>query len=172
MRARWIHDDPQPRHGSIGYTVVATWVPGKYYAVMTSFVEADVQFDVPASFVTTVRPCTKSGFERPEEFLEDPLYEREYGDEEEARRGHKEVVERLSRGELYLGVVDWEAFLAGVFGERVVPTLVEFFTADDLDQQKVTANLDVLTRTMEGKGLRRKDANRATMCMGMLYSGT
>ena len=45
---------------------------------------------------------------------------------------------------------------------------MDFFTADDLDQQKVTANLDVFTRTKQGKGLRRKDANQATMSMGLL----
>jgi len=168
MRARWIHDDPQPRHGSIGYTVVATWVPGKYYAVMTSFVEADVHFDVPASFVTTVRPCTKSGFERPEEFLEDPLYEREYGDEEEARRGHKEVVELLAHGELLLGAPDWETFLGGVFGDKLDRRVCDFFTADNLDQLRVTRNLALLTRVCVGEGIRARDAKLATRSMGLL----
>jgi hypothetical protein len=58
--------------------------------------------------------------------------------------------------------------LSGVLGDQLLPTVVDFFTTDDLDQQKVTANLDVFTRTKLGKGLRRRDANQATMCMVLL----
>src|SRR6266851_5552103 len=106
MRARWVQDMPSSEPPTVGWTVVARWLPGAYFLVSTaglltassddpmSALVRKLNPDVQDTWVTQIFRCTRFGFQRSDE----PLYRREYSDEEAARRGHAEIVEALQNG--------------------------------------------------------------------------
>jgi hypothetical protein len=112
MRARWTEDINWDRPPIVGQTIVASFWPGLYYLVATieldssspmsrltqSLSTGDAYDDVvpePNGFMTDVVRCDKMGFT---ESFENPLYEREYSDLDQAKLGHREIVELLSKG--------------------------------------------------------------------------
>lgn len=111
MRPRWIEDDPAPKNGRIGTTVIARWWPGRYLLVstiqldgtsrlaqLTSSLETGLPFGkappLPERFVTQVFRCDKFGVARS---FDHPLYEQEHATLSDAKVGHKDAVARFTR---------------------------------------------------------------------------
>ena len=114
MRARWAQNYyEQPELPIVQQTLIAGWLPWKYFFVST------VQFDassylnkitiVPETkchraeikgYVTQIFRCNKNGivrsFNKPF-FDNKPLFEREYSDLSKAIDGHKEAVKKFAR---------------------------------------------------------------------------
>jgi hypothetical protein len=114
MRARWVLNDPSPEEPHVGWAIVASWWPTLYHAVSTirmdpvsplrrltrSLTTGKYSSDPLAEeFVTQVFRCNRDGYIRS---FDHPLYEREYSELEQAKLGHKEVVDLLEQGKLRL----------------------------------------------------------------------
>jgi len=114
MRARWIRDETLKSH--IGFTILARWLPGKYYLVstiscdgnshldrLTRSVQTGVPFDMidsaPPKFVTNIFHCDGHGIV-PD--ISKPLHEAIYTTLEEAHAGHANTVRLLASGNLNL----------------------------------------------------------------------
>ena len=95
MRARWVKNVPEvvaDAPQNIGYTIIASRWPWKYYVVMT--VEG-----------TTNVPSTTAVFRGLDETggcVGASLYEQEYANRDDAEKGHKEIVELIAAGRLKL----------------------------------------------------------------------
>jgi hypothetical protein len=121
MRARRVFELPVEDPDCIGLTIVATWWPGRNFSILTFRADNNktaigqltrsLQQGVPFAeakpgperFVTTVSKCDKDGMVCPMpdcDPLAEPLYEREYSDEPQARAGHAETVNLLASGRL------------------------------------------------------------------------
>jgi len=116
MRARRVLHVGSSRVGLVGQTIVAHWWPGKYYFVSTIQIDSssassrltrslktgvdymDVKPE-PDVFVTNIFKCDKNGRVKPGD---SPLYEQEYSDLNQAKLGHKEIVDLLAEGRLKL----------------------------------------------------------------------
>jgi hypothetical protein len=117
MKARWILRNPSPTGQMVGYAIVASWWPGRYYSCLTTQLDTSsdlakltyciknkgIKFqDVPyiiTGYVTCVYKCDKNGTVDKREFGK-PLFERKYDDEVKAKVGHEEILEKLAAGEL------------------------------------------------------------------------
>ena len=116
MRARWTEDINWNRPPIVGQTIVASFWPGRYYLVatieldspspmsrLTRSLSTGVAYNDVApeanGFVTDVVRCDKMGFTRS---FENPLYERDSSDLDQAKLGHREIVGLLSSGQLRL----------------------------------------------------------------------
>ena len=124
MRARWVSPTPSPQLPIVGQAIVASFLPWRFYHVLTVWHDATdpgsltalarkitaisrgvSPDDLPQEFTTIVRRCNRDGVSRPS----DPfLFERTYSDISEALKGHNEVLDLLSRGKLRLSRVRWE----------------------------------------------------------------
>jgi len=116
MRARWVehHETDDPL--TVATTIVAAWLPTRYYFVVTvqmdpsspgmrlaRSVQTGKHYEEvgpgPDPFVTAVLKCDKHGWVKDRD-LHNPLYERRYADIALAKAGHKETVDLLSEGRL------------------------------------------------------------------------
>lgn len=122
MRARRVFEFPVEDPACIAQTIVVTWWPGRNYQVLTfrsdgntaierlaRSLEQRVPFAEakpgPEKFVTVVSKCDKDGLVftlADYDPLADPLHEREYSNEQQAKAGHAEIVELLAEGRLKL----------------------------------------------------------------------
>jgi hypothetical protein len=105
---RCILDDPSPEFPGLGRTVLASWIPWRYYLVQTvgagfdplSPIEkltAAISGKAPEPWFTTqVCNCDRMGLYNSEKVW----YEREYATLDEARAGHRETVEALLNGRM------------------------------------------------------------------------
>jgi hypothetical protein len=114
MRARWVSErvcSPPVLFA----TVVASWWPGRFFRVST--VQTDIQWrekmikmsegkgtQAPPNFLTQVFRCrgAPASYTASVDSLRHPLYEREYGEEADAEKGHRQTVEFLAAGKLKL----------------------------------------------------------------------
>src|SRR5271157_5971780 len=92
MRARWVENAPSVSPPTVAWTVVARWLPKSYFLVSTLELRIATsddtlsvllrKFDPNArdKWVTQVFRCTRDGFGHSDE----PLYKREYSDEDAA----------------------------------------------------------------------------------------
>ena len=113
MRARWVSEricSPPVLFA----TVVASWWPGKFYRVST--VQTDIQWrgkmirlsegkgTPPPNYLTQVFRCrgVLTGYTATVKSLRNPLYEREYVEQNDAEKGHRETVQMLAAGKLKL----------------------------------------------------------------------
>jgi len=110
VKARWILNNPSPKPPLMGYTIVAHWLPWKYYLISTVEIWGDESdpmyqlmkksFDAPKKcFVTQVFKCNRIGWTKDMNYF---YYQKEYSHLSEAEYGHKEIVELLSKGKLRL----------------------------------------------------------------------
>jgi hypothetical protein len=114
VRARWVLNDTSPEEPHVGWAIVASWWPTIYHAVSTirtdpvsplrrltrSLTTGEYTSDaLPEEFVTQVFRCSRDGFIGS---FDHPLYERAYSEIDQARLGHKEVVDLLRQGRLKL----------------------------------------------------------------------
>jgi hypothetical protein len=112
VSARWIREEPSKSH--IGFAVVARWLPGRYYLVsticcdgsfhlarLTRSLETGISFEqissAPPKFITNVFYCDRNGLARD---ISKPLHEVLYTSLEDARAGHANTVQLLSKGQL------------------------------------------------------------------------
>jgi len=118
MRARWVSPTPSPKFPIVGQAIVASFLPWKFYHVLTVCHDASdpgslsalsrkmravalgvAPDELPEEYTTMVRRCNRDGVSRPS----DPfLFERAYSDMSQALEGHNEVLDLLSRGKLRL----------------------------------------------------------------------
>lgn len=106
MRARWVQNITSVRSPTVGWTVVARWLPKTYFLVLTlelrtassddplSALVRQLNPNVRDTWMTKIFRCDRSGFQHSDE----PLYRREYSNENAAKRGHDELVEALRSG--------------------------------------------------------------------------
>jgi hypothetical protein len=114
MKARWVSDNPSPDESTIGQTIVASWFPGRFHLVTTIILDGKSPLArlthsintgqpfkeieaAPERFVTQIFRCDQHGFVRD---VFHPVYEREHATREEAKAGHKIVLELFSSGKL------------------------------------------------------------------------
>jgi len=114
MRARWVLHDESAKLPTVGRTIVAAWLPTRYYLVstiqidpssplmrLTRSIETGERYEEvgrgPEVFVTQVFKCDKHGWVKD---FDNPLHEREYPDMALAKVGHKETVDLLSEDRL------------------------------------------------------------------------
>jgi hypothetical protein len=122
MCARWVSHHPSPKLPIVAQTIVAHWLPWKYYFVstvwmdpstplsrLTRSLETGADFkDVtpgPDAYVTQIFKCDKDGLVKSMDYA---LYEREYSDLTEAKLGHNETVDLLARGRLKLQRISYK----------------------------------------------------------------
>jgi hypothetical protein len=106
VRARWVQNITSLGPPTVAWTVVARWLPKTYFSVSTlelrtassndalSAILRKLNRDVRDTWVTEIFRCSRDGFQHSDE----PLYRREYSDEDAAKRGHAEIVEALQSG--------------------------------------------------------------------------
>lgn len=106
MRARWVQNMPCSGAPTVAWTVIARWFPKSFLLVSTievrtatsdnamSVLLRKLNPDVRDTWVTQIFRCNRDGFQHSDE----PLYSREYPDEEAAKLGHAEIVEALQNG--------------------------------------------------------------------------
>jgi hypothetical protein len=116
MRARWILENPKPELPTVGDARVASFWPGRFFWIHTFQLDSDdpiykmtrsFELGVPYTelpkephrYLTAICRCDRYGIPKNPS---SPLYEREYRDVEEARKGHKEIVDWFFRGDLKL----------------------------------------------------------------------
>ena len=116
MRARWVSRNPSPKLPLVGQAQVASLLPWSYYVVSTVKIDQSDSIskitrslktgqrgtplkDLPSGpdvFITQVFKCDKDLVVK----SFDPLFEREYTELSDARKGHDEVVDLLAMGDL------------------------------------------------------------------------
>jgi len=111
MNMRWLLHNPSPEFPIVGHTIVASWLPWRYYLVFTFGLWCDptdsgAKLIVAISgkspepeFHTKVSKCDRDGLTTPGQR---PFYERTYATVDEARVGHQETAEALFHGRLRL----------------------------------------------------------------------
>ena len=116
MRARWVSHNPSPNSEIIGQTQIASFWPGRFYFVSTiqldssspiSKLSRSIELGIayndappgPDEFITQVFRCNKDMMVRS---FDDPLFEKVYSTLSEARIGHSDTVDLLSKGKLKL----------------------------------------------------------------------
>ena len=116
LHARWSSSLPSPQLPVVAQTVVASWVPGRYYFVstiqldtssplakLTRTLQTGEKFgDVPdevTGYITQVVRCNKHMVVKS---FAHPLFEREYSTLSDAQAGHQTVVAQLESGRLRL----------------------------------------------------------------------
>jgi len=116
MRARWVSHNPSQESEIIGQAHIASFWPGLFYFVstikldsssplskLTRSIKLGIAYnDVPLGpdeFITQVFRCNKGMIVKS---IDDPLFEKEYSTLSEARIGHTETVDLLSKGKLKL----------------------------------------------------------------------
>ena len=116
MRARWVSRNPSPKLPIVGQAHVSSWWPRRYYFVSTIQLDSSSPMsklirsielgvdsnDVPPGpdeFITQVFKCNKDMIVRS---FDDPLFEKMYATLSEARIGHNDTMDLLSKGKLKL----------------------------------------------------------------------
>jgi len=114
MKARWVSEAALPCPPGIGRSIVASWIPGVFHQITTlelsgqsplarlteSIKSGQKWEDVKqgeAFFVTQIIKCNRKGISRDEDYM-DPVYERKYERLDDAKNGHKTIVELFASG--------------------------------------------------------------------------
>jgi hypothetical protein len=121
MHVRWVSHNSSPELPIVGQAKIASFWPGRFYFVSTvqhqlhsssplskltrdlrslqpgaSYNEVPLEQDM---FITQIFRCNKHGWVKS---FDDPLFEREYSSLSQARIGHNEAIDLLSKGKLKL----------------------------------------------------------------------
>lgn len=120
MSARWVSHNPSAELPIVAQTLIAHWLPWRYYFVSTVWIDPSDPLELmtkslktgeifkksykdiepgPDLFVTHVYNGDKNIFIKSMDYY---FYEREYSNIAEARSGHEETVRLLSQGQLKL----------------------------------------------------------------------
>lgn len=105
MRARWVQNITSLKPPVVAWTIVARWFPKTYFLVSTLELRANsddpmralwrkLNPDAQDTWVTQIFRCSSDGLQHSDE----PVYRREYSNDDAAQHGHAEIVDALQNG--------------------------------------------------------------------------
>ena len=116
VKARWVYEDPEPAPRRIGWAVVASWIPGRFHLVFTFEMTGESPLERLTEcfrsgkkfkdlqqgrhfFITSIAKCDEKGIVKEKHYMS-PIYEKEYETLEDAKNGHRTIVDLFASGKL------------------------------------------------------------------------